>query len=147
MEGSRVVMPILFEHFTFGWQALDLIQSRSELCSRELGADVQARLMRGMPALPSGACNDRIDTGAPAQIEDVRKIMRGPFVPYVIVAGNWAVGEWYGGGGGESLYQRRNGTWELVTSGGGAMGVEQMRHYGVPRTDWCSFGIYDAGCR
>ena len=28
----------------------------------------------------------------------------------------------------------------VLTNVGGALGVEQMRHYGVPRANWCSFG-------
>lgn len=57
------------------------------------------------------------------------------------------MGEWYGGGGGESLYRKRDGRWQLVEDGGGAMGVDYMRKFDVPQSDWCEFGIFDAKCR
>lgn len=72
--------------------------------------------------------------------------MRGPLVPAVVVFGEWALGNWYGGGGGQSLYRKQRGQWLLVTSGGGAMGTEEMRKYGVPPSAWCKLRIYDPKC-
>lgn len=39
--------------------------------------------------------------------------------------------------------------WKLATrfQRGRAMGVQEMHKYGVPRNDWCKFGIYNATCR
>ena len=76
----------------------------------------------------------------------VRRSMPGPLVPYVVVSGRWALGEWYGTGGGQSLYRLHANGWRVVASGGGAMGVSEMRAYGVPRSAWCKFGIYDVKC-
>jgi hypothetical protein len=73
-------------------------------------------------------------------------MMQGPLIPYVVVSSDWAMGEWYGAGGGEALYRKRQGNWRVVEDGGGAMGVDYMRKYGVPRSDWCKFGIFDANC-
>ncbi len=104
--------------------------------------------MRGMPEPNDDRpCRNLKDAGPAAEVEAVRQLMRGLLVPYVVVSSDWAIGEWYGGGGGESLYKRHNGHWELVASGGGAMGVSDLRAYGVPQADWCKFGIYDAQCR
>ncbi len=148
MEGSAISAPILVQHFSFGWQALDLLNFRCRLESHRLGRRIDALLMGGMP----GPEDDRPcraepkDAGPTADVEALRRLMRGPLVPYVVASGNWAMGEWYGGGGGESLYQKRDGHWRLVRSGGGAMGVSDIRAFGVPQADWCKFGIYDAQC-
>ncbi len=144
MEGRPVTEPIFVERFSFGWQALQLLNCRLE--SRALGAHTEALLMRGMPSAKGTACYERADAGPPMQVAAVRRMMQGPLVPSVVVSGNWALGEWYGAGGGESLFQNRNGRWKLITSGGGAMGVAEMRAFGIPRASWCAFGIYDAHC-
>lgn len=150
IEGALVASPILVEHFSFGWQPLALWESRCDLEDPALGKSVEEQLMRGMPGLRDDRpCKGRFleDAGTPSEVEAVRKLMPGPLVPYVVVYGSWAMGEWYGAGGGESLYHEREGRWQLVESGGGAMGVDYMRKYGVPRPAWCKFGIFDAKCR
>ena len=150
IEGALVASPILVEHFSFGWQPLALWESRCDLEDPALGKSVEEQLMRGMPALRDDRpCQTRFpkDAGPRTEVEAVRRLMRGPFVPSVVVYGNWAMGEWYGAGGGESLYHEREGRWQLVESGGGAMGVHYMRRYGVPQPAWCKFGIFDAKCR
>jgi hypothetical protein len=86
------------------------------------------------------------DFGPQAEVEAVRRLMRGPLVPYVAVSDGWAMGDWYGAGGGETLYQLRNGVWVIVAGGGGAMGISEMRQYHVPEAAWCAFGIYGATC-
>ncbi len=148
MESAAVTFPILVEHFSFGWQALDALNFRCGLDSHALGARVETMLMRDMPRpRDERPCREGKDAGPPAAIEAVRRLMRGPLVPSVVVAGDWAMGTWYGGGGGESLYRRRDGAWKLVAYGGGAMGVVEMRQHGVPPSDWCALRIYNAACR
>lgn len=148
MEGSPVTAPILVQRFSFGWQTLDGLNDRCILRTRALGARVDAILMRGMPAPEyDSSCYGMItDAGPTADVEAVRRLMRGPLIPSVIASGEWALGDWYGGGGGQSLYRKHHGQWLLVISGGGAMGKQDMREYGVPRSDWCKFRIYDAKC-
>jgi hypothetical protein len=149
MEGSNVTAPILVERFSFGWQAIDLLNFRCRLDSHDLGASVSAQLMRGMPKPQDDRpCRGvRRDSGAQADVESVRRLMRGPLVPAVAVSGNWAIGDWYGAGGGEQLYRRLDGRWKFVAGGGGALGVSEMHEYGVPRADWCKLEVYDATCR
>jgi hypothetical protein len=150
IEGELVTSPILVEHFSFGWQPLTLWQSRCGLEDSALGKGVEVQLMRGMPVLRDDRpCHGGSlkDAGPPSDVEAVRKLMFGPLVPYVIVHGGWALGEWYGAGGGEALYHEREGRWRLVENGGGALGVDYMRKYGVPEAAWCKFGIFDAKCR
>jgi hypothetical protein len=150
MEGSAVTAPILVEHFSFGWQALDVLNYRCRLKSHALGTRVDALLMRGMPRPQDqrvcGKSDGFQDAGPQVEVEAVRRLMRGALVPSVAVVGNWALGSWYGAGGGESLYQLRAGRWKFVGGGGGAMGVAEIRAYGVPKAAWCMLGIYDAKC-
>ena len=148
MEGWNVTAPILVERFSFGWQPVDVLNDRCSLEGRNLGPRVNALLLSGMPR-PQGdrRCRGALtDSGPQADVETVRSMMRGPIVPAVVVSGDWALGHWYGAGGGEALYRKREGRWALITRGGGAMGVDEMRRFGVPREDWCRFGIYNAAC-
>jgi hypothetical protein len=147
MEGDLVDAPILVQQFPFGWQPLDLVNLRCRIDSHALDPQVEVELMRGMPKPKDDRpCSALKDAGPPAQVAAVRQLMQGPLVPFVVVSGNWAIGEWYGGGGGSSLYKQRDGKWEFVLGGGGAMGVENVKQYGVPQSDWCKFGIYGAKC-
>jgi hypothetical protein len=148
MEGSFVREPILVERFSFGWQALDALNFECRLESHRLGAATNKALMLGMPRPQDDRpCRGYLtDAGPLDDIEAVRRSMPGPLTPYVVVAGHWAMGGWYGGGGGESLYQKRDGHWHLVESGGGAMGTADMGKHGVPKSVWCAFGIFDAKC-
>lgn len=149
MEGSAVTAPFLIEHFSFGWQPVDLLNYSCVLGWRGVSRRELLRLMQGMP-LPEkvhrkcvGVTND---AGPAAQVEALRKMMRGPLVPYVVISGNFAMGGWYGAGGGETLFERFGGQWRQISEGGGAMGVEDVRRYGVPQSAWCAFGIYNAKC-
>lgn len=148
IEGSPVTSALLVKRFSFGWQPLDVLNISCLLHLRNLEAKAEARLLHSMPAPKfDPSCRGLLrDAGASADVSAVRRLMRGPLVPYVGVYGNWSMGSWYGGGGGESLFRKDNGHWHLITHGGGAMGVRSMREYGVPQADWCKFGIYDAKC-
>jgi len=148
MEGSPVTSPILVEHFSFGWQALELLNFQCRLDAHAIGAKDTTDLMRGFPKpRDDRPCKGMLkDAGSQKDVDAIRKQMRGPLTPSVVVSGEFALGQWYGGGGGDSLFKKRNGHWGLVTSGGGAMGVHEMRQFNVPRSAWCPFGIWDAKC-
>ena len=149
MEGSPVTEPILVEHFSFGWQALDILNVRSRLDAHRLASSTRTSLMRGMPKMTNdspcrGACND---SGPQRDVDAVRIQIRGPLVPAVIVSGDYALGQWYGGGGGETLFKKYGRVWRQLTHGGGAMGTLEMKEYHVPRSAWCPFGLFDAACK
>jgi hypothetical protein len=149
MEGSRVTEPILVERFSFGWQPLTILTDRCFLDAYKFSGAVAAKLLRGMTQ-PAGnrRCRGALsDSGPPQEVDAVRKLMAGPLVPYVIVSRDWAIGEWYGAGGGQDLFHRKNGAWRFVAGGGGEIGVEEVRSYGVPQADWCALGIHDAKCK
>ena len=149
MESSPLTEAILVQRFSFGWQPLDALDFRCRLRDHALSKFTETQLMRGMPQVSEDddrACEGLKDAGPRNDVESVRRLMDGPLVPSVIVSGDWAVADWYGAGGGRSLWQRRSGKWHLVQDGGGELGVSEMLHHGVPRADWCTFGIYNANC-
>ena len=148
IEGELVTEATLVARFSFGWQAVDVLSLQCRLDSHRLGQSTNDALMRGMPRPKDDRpCRGYLrDAGPNNEVAAVRQLMPGPLVPYVVVSGDWAMGEWYGAGGGEALFHKRDGHWHLVENGGGAMGVDYMRKYGVPQSDWCKFGIFDAKC-
>jgi len=148
MEGSAEHVPILLQHFSFGWQPLESLDFRCRLDGHTLSPHDEDLLMRGMPKPQDDRpCSDdsRHDIGSPAVIEALRRQM-GPLVPYVVIVGDYAVGEWYGAGGGQTLFRRRAGRWRAIAGGGGALGFPEMREYGVPRTSWCAL-VFDPTCK
>ena len=85
--------------------------------------------MRGMPRPsdePSCASVEQ-DSGPRADILAFRERADEPLIPSVHVANNYAVVEWYGGGGGEQLYHKVNGEWTLLQGAGGAFGPADLR--------------------
>jgi len=149
MEGSPVREAILVERFSFGWQPLQLVDSDCSLDRRAINVSGKRLLMLGMPKPQgNGPCPDfGRDAGPRADVEAVRKQIRGPLIPSVAVAGKYALASWYGGGGGEWLFRRDRGRWRWIFGGGGALGVQDVRQYGVPQSAWCALGIYNARCR
>ena len=138
IENQAFNDPILVEHFTFGWQAIENVNLGCSLDGHGLKRAEATALMRGMPAASvEKICDAEADIGPPAQVESVRRIQgANAFHPYVAVVGGYALADWYGGGGGEHLYAARHGRWVRIGGGGGAMGVEGLRALGVPR--WAS---------
>lgn len=149
MEGAEIHAPILVERFPFGWQPLELLNFRCSLLAHKLGARVDHLLMRGMPAPHDDApCTyTERDAGPVADIDAIRKVMRGALIPAVVVVDDWAVGSWYGAGGGESIYHKRDRRWALIASGGGAFGPDEARKFGIPTRDLCPLNLGGAGCR
>lgn len=148
IEGSSVGAPILVERFAFGWQPLDLLNFQCGLDAHRLPTAMVAALMHGMPKphndLPcSGVTRD---TGPARDVTAVRRLMRGPFVPYVVVACGYALGQWYGAGGGQSVYKKRGGRWVQIAGGGGEMDASILRKRGVPESVSCALGIHGARC-
>lgn len=140
MEGDAVRVPILVKRFAFGWQPLEYLNTRCRLATQVPSAAMRRTLMAGMPALQNDApCRgEPHDSGPAADVTALRRLMDGPLVPSVVVSGNWALGSWYGAGGGEQLYHRLNGRWRFIAGGGGAMNVEDLLAHGVLRSTACA---------
>jgi hypothetical protein len=149
LEGASIDAPILVERFSFGWQPLEVVNFVCRLQTHGLSLRDTRRLMQGMPPPQDDrpCAGDDTDAGPAAQVEAVRRLMQGPLTPTVTVADGYALGHWYGAGGGQSLFQLRAGTWRRLTGGGGALGVAAMRRYHVPQSVWCTFRIYGAPCK
>ena len=131
---------MLLQHFSFGWQALDLLSDTCDLSAHHLGALRESRLMLEMPklAVNQGACHSYGDAGPASDVASVRAKMHGPFVPYVTVSGEWALGEWYGAGGGQNLFKKTRGAWTFVKGWGGATDAMDLRkRFGVPVATGC----------
>src|ERR1035437_5111182 len=152
LEGAPIDAAILVERFSFGWQPIEVVNFVCRLRTHGLSLRDQQRLMLGMPSPlpppPGRVCSDDpTDAGPVPQVEAVRRLMQGPLTPAVTVAGGYALGHWYGAGGGQSLFQLGAGTWRRPTGGGGAAGGGAMRRYHVPQSVWCTFRIYGAPCK
>ena len=123
----------LLERFPFGWQILESAPDTGGVQScvfRAHGIDttLESRLQHliGIDSAP----NDRTcairglqrDTGDLKDVVTVRQVMhRGrSIVPYVRVYRDYALAEWYGGGGGQAILRKHRSSWDLLSGGGGA---------------------------
>ncbi len=149
LEGSSIDnAAILVKRFPFGWQNLALLNERCNLPELGVAPSIRAALLRGMPA-PRGSADcgsHQGDRGPTADVVAVRKIMRGPLTPTVRVVGDFAVGEWYGGGGGESVFERSGSTWKLILAGGGSHDISELARKGVPVGARCELLPDDRDC-
>jgi len=148
IEGADVTWAILAEHFSFGWQPLDALNFSCNLNDHPISARDKKALMLGMPRMKEeGPCRGYSgDAGPRADVESIRQMMISVFIPSVRVSGQFALGHWYGGGGGERLFQRVGGKWQSIAGGGGAMDAEDLGRYGVPRMTQCFFIVDDPKC-
>jgi len=149
VEGAPFTSALLLRRFSFGWQPLDAAGSACAFTMRRIDRKSAELLMRGMPGrFAKSSCKGDYgpDYGPLREVEAVRKIARGPFIPFVAVYRDWAKSEWYGAGGGESYYRLRHGTWRPAFGGGGAYGTAELSRRGVPSAAWCPFEVYDASC-
>jgi hypothetical protein len=142
--------PVLVEHFSFGWQAVDFLESTCILEQHRLGAKIDAALNHGMsiPASRGKCTGVQTDTGPRSDVEAVRQLISGTnTVPYVRVAGDWAFLQWYHGpAAGTNLYHKVASGWTFVAGGGGAIDPATLHKLGVPQPDICAFGINDPKC-
>jgi hypothetical protein len=154
MENSPVEQPVLVRHFSFGWQPLALLSDRCDLEEFHLGTDVNAELMRNMPAMHDREAGKRCigymrDSGSKHEIEAIRRLLKGPLVPSVTISGDYALGQWYGAGGGETIFRRDHYGWTRVTGGGGAYSAAELHARGVPMANACALLPYpgDPACK
>jgi len=135
IESTPVDEALLLERFSFGWQPLDVIEAQCTLTGRNIDAATRRALLRGIPAPhhPQWAhCSEPShDVGPPEEVDAVRHQMKYVLVPFVIVSGRYALGQWYGFGGGETIFRFERGTWHIIAGGGGAHRPEELRALGV----------------
>jgi len=135
---------VLAKKFSFGWQAIDLAAFGKPLqvCALHShgisGGDITAL----RPFLDSSTADCSVtghqrDIGDAVDVEAVRKLMPSTdeIVPYVRVAGGYAMGEWWGNGGGQNFFKKTSSGWKQFAGGGGAYQPGELHeHYGVPLT-------------
>jgi hypothetical protein len=106
---------ITVKKFSFGWQPIDL--------------DLQTGSSR-----LQASCTVR-DIGADSDVQAVRAQMplRGEIIPFVRVIRGYAMGEWWGNGGGQSFFKKTANGWKMFAGGGGAYQPNELNKlYGVP---------------
>ncbi len=140
MESHPVDNVLLFERFPFGWQALDFLNSTAILAARGLSPVTTRALLRGMPsiALIHDTCSarDHHDTGPIADVASIRRLRSaGNFVPFVVVAGKYALASWGPPGSGTAIFAKRHGTWSMIANGGGDRGNDALKRYGIRESD------------
>ncbi len=57
---------------------------------------------------------------------------RHSMTPSVHVVDGYALGAWYGAGGGETIFAKRNDVWKQIAGGGGAYSPDDLTKLGVP---------------
>lgn len=107
---------LLAEHFPFGWELIGISLNRSSV-PKWNAAHVPPH-----------------DAGPRADVNAVRALLarKVQIYPSVRIAGGYALAEWQGNGGGQTLFRKSGHTWRQIVSGGGAMNVQNLRSYGVP---------------
>ena len=132
LDGVHYHGEFLLERFPFGWQTLEIASYRRlalsvcdlkahdispqtvRLLSERIGIAFE-RNARYCP--PRGTFADR---GAWTSVLAIRKISHQGAVQSVRAVGNWGIAFWYGGGGGEAIYERKHARWVEISGGGGS---------------------------
>jgi len=90
--------------------------------------------MLGMPKPTENRCGpSEVDAGPPGDVEAVRELMDGTFIPFVKVSGNYAFGSEFSDGGWCGLFQRKANGWILLASCKGAMDDQYVCSLGIPQ--------------
>ena len=132
LDGAHYHGEFLLERFPFGWQTLEIASyHRLALSVCDLKAhDISPQTVRLLSERigiafegnarycpPPGTYADR---GAPTSVLAIRKISHQGAVQSVRAVGNWGIAFWYGGGGGEAIYERKHARWVEISGGGGS---------------------------
>jgi hypothetical protein len=114
IEGVDRSGKLLLRHYVFGWQAVSMAGSKEAFNAADLH-----------------------DTGESADVESIRRKMADKYHSHEIigpvhVVRDYAIANWWGIGGGQALFRKVGSAWTVVTAGGGALGMSDLRRYGVP---------------
>lgn len=116
LEGAAVAGRLYLRRYDFGWQPVDM----------EPGA-------AGLPA-----CGTRArDVGPRSDVAAVRRIMRdrmpsGQVIGPVHVVKGYALANWWGTGGGQTVLRKSGARWSVIANGGGEIGASDMARLGIP---------------
>jgi len=139
-DGGRMKRDLLLQRFPFGWQMIKFGSPKllpCELKARGAGDSAVAFFSNsiGLGNDTSEYCSaPPQDEGPESDVIAVRSLMeRKEMTPAVRVVGNYAVGSWYGWGGGETVFAKKQGEWKRAGGGGGAFSAQDLTSlYGVP---------------
>lgn len=155
-RGVPIGGSILLERFSFGWQALVYTGDTCYFSVHGISMKIEEVLTIGQPMLTyQSRCStrDRVDRGSPADVDAVRRLVRGPFVPAVVVSGRYAIGSstdlvsamrWVPVN--QSLFERAGSSWHRIAERRGHLGMSELQAIGVPASSMCPLRVYDAKC-
>lgn len=140
IEGELQKTVVLLQRYPFGWQMIAMNGPSIEPCQlKARGADANAiayfSSTFGLAPNKSDDCASApVDVGPGSDVTAIRALLakKNLFIPSVHVVQGWALGNWYGAGGGQELYKKSNGTWSRVAGGGGAFDAGLLEQKGVP---------------
>jgi hypothetical protein len=137
IEGSIDDGQLLLQKFPFGWQVIDLSIHRfttQDMASHGIAAAAAQALLHGLVPGKAQAGWELGDYGPAADVDDISRTMvdsPGEAIGAVKVYSGYAVLLWFGRGGGERVFAKRNGGWVPITGGGGCLDTAGFVHYGV----------------
>jgi len=155
-RGVPIGGSVLLQRFSFGWQALVYTGDTCYFSAHGISTKVEEMLTVGQPLLTyQSACStrDRVDRGSPGDVDAVRRLVRGPFVPAVVVSGRYAIGtssslrsQFSWAPTSQSLFERAGSFWRRIAERRGHLSMRELRTKGVPESSMCALRVYDAKC-
>ncbi|HEY1976138.1 MAG TPA: hypothetical protein VGG89_06330 [Candidatus Baltobacteraceae bacterium] len=146
IEGSRTKRDMLLQRYPFGWQMIELGRPKllpCQLKARAADAAAVAFFAGGIGLgkdSPEYCSSPSRDVGHLSDVVAVRSLMNSAattpkvhaMIPSVHIIDGYALGAWYGAGGGETIFAKRNGVWKEIAGGGGAYAPSDLTKLGVP---------------
>jgi hypothetical protein len=148
-EDSVGDLVILTKHFSFGWQSIADVYTNCDVVEMIASESERLDLLHNVHGIhttkgPCPAAGSVVDDGPRADVEAIRASDPAAFVETVRVAQAYALAALPDA---QHLYRREADRWVRIAGGGGSLAGEDLKQYGVPRSDWCTLLPYDAGCQ
>ena len=141
IEGAPFHGEFLLERFPFGWQTLDIASYHfltlnvCDLTAHDISPQTVRLLSERIGIAFVGNAHHcpspgtYADRGAPTSVLAIRKISYQGAVQSVRAVGNWGLASWYGGGGGDAIYERKHARWVEISGGGGSACPRDLVHF------------------
>jgi hypothetical protein len=140
IEGEPYNGEMLLQRYPFGWQMIAIGSpgiAPCALAARGVDKPAQSAFASeiGLAANSAEVCGWLpVDIGPANDVVAVRALQSAAksLIPRVHVVDGYAMSDWYGGGGGEDVFAKRDGTWHRIAGGGGAYDTTELVRVGVP---------------
>jgi hypothetical protein len=142
IEGELLNGQLLLQHFTFGWQVIDLSSpgfAIGHLQNHGISSNTATHLYdRAVGSEPRDShCLDNClaDAGSQTDINAIRSltlVSRNEAIGPVVVSSDYAMAGWWGNGGGEMLFFKTHGLWKMKIDSGGCFNFAELVKHGVP---------------